>query len=146
MPHRTIIDAHLLLVRGGEVLLSLRRGRYGDGMWHLPSGKLDAGESVVAAAVREAREEVGVRIDPADLRHVHTLHATGPGQEPRLGVFFEATRWAGEPVNLEPEKCHGIEWFDLHRLPEPLIPYPAAGIHAYRDGIPFATMGWPPVE
>jgi hypothetical protein len=23
-----------------------------------------------------------------------------------------------------------------------MIPYPAAGIHAYRNGIPFSTLGW----
>lgn len=87
------------------MLLSRRRGSYGDGMWHLPSGKLDAGESLLEAAIREAWEEIGVRIDAADLRHVHTLHAVAPGVEPRLGVFFEALAWRGEPENREPEKC-----------------------------------------
>ncbi|WP_407656858.1 NUDIX domain-containing protein [Lentzea atacamensis] len=50
-----------------------------DGLWHLPSGKLDAGESVLDAAVREAEEEVGVLVEPGDLRHVHTLHVNGSG-------------------------------------------------------------------
>ncbi|HEY9473734.1 MAG TPA: NUDIX domain-containing protein [Mycobacteriales bacterium] len=69
-----------------------------DGHWHLPSGKLDAGESVLAAAAREAEEEVGILIDAADLRHVHTIHVDGSGPEPRLGLFFEARRWIGEPT------------------------------------------------
>ena len=100
--HRTVVDAHVIMVRGGRVLLSRRRGSFGDGLWHLPSGKVDAGESLVQAAVREAWEEVGVRIDGNDLRHVHTLHATATGVEPRLGVFFEALAWHGEPENREP--------------------------------------------
>ncbi|WP_433189890.1 NUDIX domain-containing protein [Actinoallomurus sp. CA-150999] len=37
-------------------------------MLHLPSGHLDEGEPVTEGATREAYEEVGVRIDPTDLR------------------------------------------------------------------------------
>jgi 8-oxo-dGTP diphosphatase len=97
----TVIDVHVLLVRDGEVLLTQRRGAYGGGMWHLPSGKLDSGESVLTGAVREAHEEVGVLIDPNDLRHVHTIHVAGAGPTPRLGIFFQTRRWRGEPINAE---------------------------------------------
>ncbi|GAA3631476.1 hypothetical protein GCM10022267_17980 [Lentzea roselyniae] len=113
-----------------------------DGLWHLPSGKLDAGESVLDAAVREAEEEVGVLVEPGDLRHVHTLHVNGSGPEPRLGLFFEACRWSGEPVNREPEKCSGVQWFRLDGLPAGLIAYPAAGLAAYAAGHTFGLHGW----
>ena len=142
MPDRHLVDAHVMLVRDGELLLTRRRGSYGDGMWHLPSGKLDAGESVLDAAVREAREEVGVLIDPVDFQHVHTVHATAADQEPRLGLFFETRRWEGEPVNREPDKCSAVEWFRLDALPENVIAYPLAGIRGYRDGTPFTAFGW----
>jgi 8-oxo-dGTP pyrophosphatase MutT (NUDIX family) len=138
----TIIDVHVLLVRGDELLLTQRRGSYGGGMWHLPSGKLDAEESLPAGAAREAEEEVGVLIDPAQLRHVHTLHVAGSGPAPRLGVFFEARNWAGEPYNREPDKCAAVEWFRQDRLPDDVIPYPLAGIRAYNDGVPFGVLGW----
>lgn len=141
--HRSIVDAHVMLVRDGRVLLSRRRGSYGDGMWHLPSGKLEAGESLLENAIREAWEEIGVRVDAADLRHVHTLHAVAPGVEPRLGVFFEVLAWGGEPENLEPEKCYELAWFRLDELPADIIAYPAAGLHAYREGRPFGVLGWP---
>jgi 8-oxo-dGTP diphosphatase len=144
MVDRHLVDVHVMLVDGGRVLLSRRRDRNPlfDGLWHLPSGKLDAGESVLDAAVREADEEVGVLIDPADLRHVHTIHVNGSGPEPRLGLFFEARRWAGVPVNREPDKCAGVAWFSLGDLPRRIIDYPAAGIGAYRDGLSFSTRGW----
>ena len=138
----TIIDVHLLLVRGDELLLTQRRGQYGDGMWHLPSGKLDPGESVLDAAVREAEEEVGVLVDPVDLRHVHTVHVAGSGPVPRLGLFFDTHRWCGEPVNREPEKCSAIKWFRRDQLPEDVIPYPLAGIRAYLTGVSFGVLGW----
>lgn len=142
MSDRHIIDVHVLLVRGDELLLIERRGSYGGGMWHLPSGKLDADESVLAAAVREAREEVGVHVEPDDLRHVHTVHVAGSGPVPRLGMFFEARNWVGEPVNREPEKCSAVEWFPVDALPDDVIPYPLAGIRAYLDGTTFDVLGW----
>ncbi|GLZ43132.1 NUDIX domain-containing protein [Actinokineospora sp. NBRC 105648] len=138
----TIIDVHVLLVRRGQVLLTQRRGGYGGGMWHLPSGKLDAGESVLAAAAREAFEEVGVIIDPVDLRHVHTVHVADSGPVPRLGLFFETPLWRGEPENREPGKCSAVEWFALSALPDEVIPYPLAGIRGYLDGTSFHATGW----
>jgi hypothetical protein len=49
-------DVHLILVnRAGRVLFGQRQNTgYEDGAWHLPSGHLEAGESVVAALIREA--------------------------------------------------------------------------------------------
>lgn len=144
MPHRHLIDVHVLLVEDGAVLLTRRRDSNPlfDGKWHLPSGKLDADESVLAAAAREAEEEVGVLIQTADLRLVHTLHVKGSGSEPRLGLFFEARRWTGRPTNCEPGKCSLVRWFPLTALPESLIDYPATGIRAYVARIPFGIRGW----
>jgi 8-oxo-dGTP diphosphatase len=144
MADRHLIDVHLLLVRDGHLLLTRRRDTNPvfDGLWHLPSGKLDAGESALHAAAREADEEIGVLIEPSDLRHVHTLHVNGSGPEPRLGLFFETRHWVGEPTNREPDKCSTVSWFPLDELPDQLIDYPAAGIHAYRSGIPFSIHGW----
>lgn len=148
MTDRHIVDVHLLLIRDGELLLSRRRDPLPqfNGLWHLPSGKLDAGESLLDAAVREAEEEIGVRIEPGDLTHVHTSHATGYGIEPRVGLFFETLRWAGEPVNREPQKCSELGWFDPDDLPADMIEYPAAGIRAYRANESFGLLGWPKIR
>lgn len=142
MPDRHLVDVHVLLLRGTELLLTKRRGGAFDGMWHLPSGKLDTGENVLTAAARETAEEIGVLITPDALTHVHTLHVNGSGPEPRLGLFFTASTWIGEPSNREPEKCSGLGWFDLNELPDDLIEYPAHGIDAYRRKSPFSILGW----
>jgi len=58
--------------------------------------------------IREAHEEAGVLTDPADLAFSHVFHRRNPEGQPRIGFFFTATRWQGEPVNREPHKCAGL--------------------------------------
>ncbi|WP_280465243.1 NUDIX hydrolase [Nocardia brasiliensis] len=143
MTTRHLVDAHVLLIRDGRLLLSKRRGADEfDGRWHLPAGKVEVGESATAPAGREADEEIGVHIDPADLRHVHTAHVIGSGHEPRLGLFFEVRTWRGEPANREPDKCYELRWFPLDDLPADIIAYPTAGISALSTGATYSERGW----
>jgi 8-oxo-dGTP diphosphatase len=141
--YRSIIDVHVILERDGEILLLERQGTgYCDGMLHLPSGHLDEGETIIDGATREAREEVGIRIDPADLRLAAVVHHRQAADLARIGMFFATRRWDGEPYNAEPHKCGKLLWCDPQVLPSNTIPYPAAGIRAYYNEIPFSTHGW----
>ncbi|MFJ7902355.1 NUDIX domain-containing protein [Streptomyces sp. NPDC096198] len=126
-----VIDTHVILRNGDKILLSQRGGPYGYGRWHAPSGKLDQGESVRFGAARELREETGVEVDPECLRLVHVVHHKQSVDVERIGMFFEATEWQGEPENREPTKCLGLAWFSVHELPEDIIEYPAAGLYGY---------------
>jgi mutator protein MutT len=53
-----------VVMRAGRVLLVRRRagGTHG-GLWELPGGKVEAGESHTAALVRELAEELGIEAD-----------------------------------------------------------------------------------
>ncbi|MFF3174745.1 NUDIX domain-containing protein [Streptomyces sp. NPDC057900] len=138
-----VVDTHVFLRAGDKILLSQRGGPYGYGRWHAPSGKLDRGETLTEGAARELREETGVRVDPDGLRHVHTVHHSQDTGIERIGFFFEATEWCGEPVNLEPDKCLDLRWFSVHELPDDIIEYPAAGLHGYLSGTSTLTQhGW----
>lgn len=65
MRYRTIVDAMLILVRGGEVLPAERQGTgYADGRWNVTSGHLEQGETIAQAVIREAREEIGITLVP----------------------------------------------------------------------------------
>jgi 8-oxo-dGTP pyrophosphatase MutT (NUDIX family) len=75
----TVIDVMTILERDGHLLLGERSGTgYADGFLNLPSGKVDPGENVIDAAVHEAREEVGVVVDPPARRFVHVMHYRNP--------------------------------------------------------------------
>ncbi|MCM2576595.1 methyltransferase domain-containing protein [Streptomyces meridianus] len=134
--HAEIVDVHLILRRGDEVLLGRRAGTgYADGLLHAPSGRLEDGEDVVEAMVREAREETGMDLAPEDLRVALVMQHCAPGEQPRMGWFFEATAGeGGEPVNAEPDKCSEIGWFPLAELPDDMVAYCRAGLDAYRAG------------
>lgn len=124
MRYRACIDVHLILRRGEELLLGQRQNTgFADDCWHMPSGHTEDGESATAALIREVAEEIGVNIDLAEVRFVHLMHhRTNSG---RIALFFEVTRWNGEPTNREPDKCAGWAWFPLTDLPADMIPYAA---------------------
>ncbi|GAA2515639.1 NUDIX hydrolase [Pilimelia columellifera] len=141
--YRSIVDVHLLLVRDGRILLGLRQNTgYMDGCWHLPSGHLEAGESIPDGLIREAHEEVGLVLRHDQLRFAQLVHHREDGEEPRVGVFFEVTEWTGEPVNAEPDKCAELAWFPPLALPANTVRYPARAIHRYLAGDTFAVHGF----
>jgi 8-oxo-dGTP diphosphatase len=132
---------HLFFFHGDEVLL-LRRFNtgYRDGWYSVPAGHLDGGETVMAAAIREAHEEVGVRIDPSALSFSSVMHRN-EGDE-RIDFFVHVHEWDGDPFNAEPEKCDELCWTPLHALPENLIPYVQRALENHREGVPFDEFGW----
>ncbi|MEU6406774.1 NUDIX domain-containing protein [Streptomyces sp. NPDC046985] len=143
MQQLPVNDVMLILERGGAVCLAERQGTgYADGMLNLPSGKLDRGEDVFDAVRREAWEEIGVRIERDALRIVHVMHFRNPEGEPRIGWFFAARHWQGEPRNVEPHKCAGLSWHASDQLPYSTVPYNALGIAHYLKGEPFSVHGW----
>jgi len=136
----------LVLTQHDQILLALRDGTgYCDGKYNVPSGKLDEGETVLEALVREAREEIGLTLATEELRHVATLHARNPEGQRRFGLFFTVEHDSarhGEPINVEPHKCAKIEWFPIDMLPDNTVPYTAAGIDLMRTGGTFGLVEW----
>jgi len=52
---------------GGRLLLVLRGREPSAGLWSLPGGRVEAGESDAEAVVRELHEETGLRVQPGEL-------------------------------------------------------------------------------
>jgi len=136
-----VVDAHVILIRKDRILLLRRQNTgYEDGKYCLIAGHLEAGESITAAAVRESREEAGVLVVEDDLKCIHVMHNNSGGH--RIGFFFAATTWSGEPRNNEPDKCSKIAWFDIAGLPDTTIPYQKDAIVAGLGGVQFSCRGW----
>ena len=132
---------HLLLFREGKVLLSRRyQTGYMDGYYSVPAGHLDGSETVTQAAIREAKEEIGLDLAPDSVTFAGVLHRFE--DEERIDFFVKVAIWEGEPVNAEPNKCDELRWVKVISLPENTIPYVRQGIHNALTGVPFSEFGW----
>lgn len=136
-----VLAVHLLLRRGEKYLL-LERADTGwmDGYFSVIAGHVELGESALEAVCREAMEEAGLEISPAELDLVHTMHRLA--EHERLDLFFAASSWRGEPQNREPHKCAGLGWFAKSALPERMVPYVAQALGAWALGQRYSEHGF----
>jgi 8-oxo-dGTP diphosphatase len=137
---RVVPAAYVLMRRGDAVLLQLRANTgYMDGYWAAAgAGHVEQGESVFEAASREAREEVGVTIEAADLRplcSMHRTHGNGRPIDERVDFFFECRHWLGEPRLVEGHKASDLQWFTLDALPDNVVPHEGRVLDGLRDGV-----------
>uniref|UniRef100_A0AAU2W2K0 NUDIX hydrolase n=1 Tax=Streptomyces sp. NBC_00008 TaxID=2903610 RepID=A0AAU2W2K0_9ACTN len=95
----------------GRVLL----GRSTKGMWELPGGRIEAGESAQAAAVRELAEETGLTARVEDAHVITVLHDDRLDMR-RISPVVRVTDWDGELALREPGKFVRWEWHPLHTL------------------------------
>jgi len=89
----------LFLRRDGEILLAMKKRRYGAGKWNGAGGKADPGETYEQAAIRECQEEIGVT--PHALQKVGELHFFDPPDVEHYTYVYVATEWEGEPHESE---------------------------------------------
>lgn len=131
----------MILRRENDVFLILRQNTgYRDGFYVLPSGHKEEGETALQAAIREAKEETGVDIDPRDVRFTHVMHRRETDE--RVFFYFEADKWQGEPYNAEPEKGVEAGWFPIDNLPENTIDFVLHGLHHTHHGEPYSEYGF----
>lgn len=137
----------LLLTREGEsgeeILLQRREGTgYRDGYYDLcAAGHVEAGEPLTRAMAREAYEELGIVIEPSELRFVCLIHKLSGGEE-YMNAYFRAESYLGEPTVCEPTKCGGLGWYPIDALPSPMVEDRIDAVENYRLGITYGEYGW----
>ncbi len=113
-----------LLIRDGEALLGLRKanGKRG-GLWECPGGKVDPGETHMAALSREWREELGVHITDVGER-IGTVFLD-------LEVSFTVTLYAVHAVQgaLQALDHSELRWIDPRHAIEYMPCSPAMYLH-----------------
>ncbi|HTW56894.1 MAG TPA: NUDIX hydrolase [Terriglobales bacterium] len=70
-PEQPIIGVGAIIIEGDRVVLVKRAHPPLQAQWSIPGGVLEVGELVREAAVREAREETGLIVEPGDLLGVY---------------------------------------------------------------------------
>ncbi len=98
------------LVRDGKILL-IQENHFPDkGKWNVPAGKLNVGEHIIDAAIREVREEAGLGFTPKAILGIHSIYRKDASVEVHaLRIIFvgdsagDVDLSNGEPVNGEAE-------------------------------------------
>lgn len=122
----------VFLIRGDEVLLIRRPtdARLFPGLFNGVGGHVERGEDILSAAIREVREETGLRVETLELRAVlsithsqlnrdggEPIHDDEPGA---LVFIFVGHPSAGETISGETDALY---WVPLDRLRElPVVP------------------------
>ncbi|MET0743290.1 MAG: NUDIX hydrolase [Microvirga sp.] len=99
-PPHPILAASVAVFRNGRVLLASRGRPPGEGLYSLPGGRVEPGETLADAALRELREEVGIEAGVIGrLGWVEVIERDESGRvRQHLVVAAHAAAWmAGEP-------------------------------------------------
>ena len=135
------VDLHLVLLRDGCILMGERRNaEFGAGQYHVPAGRLEAGETIIDGIIREAGEEAGISLAPGHLDLAYVMHFRGTSD--RLSLFFTAKSWWGDIETREPDKCAGWQWLPLTALPANVVPYARQAIADLISGKRVGLFGW----
>lgn len=114
---RPVLAASIAVFRDGKVLLATRTKPPADQLWSLPGGKVEVGESLEEAALRELEEEVGVTARILSFnRHVEIV-----GRDPKGVVthHFVIASYVGQWLSGEPQpgpEAGAVMWADPLKL------------------------------
>jgi 8-oxo-dGTP diphosphatase len=107
-----------VIILDGHDFLALRRTREPNaGRWDLPGGFCDGWEHPAQAAVREAREELGVRVELGQFVGMYLGNYEFQGENlPVLDCFYLASIVEGE-LTVDPSEASGYAWLPLAQPP-----------------------------
>lgn len=106
----------------GEVLLSLRHpDTHQGGLWEFPGGKLDDGEVVYGALVRELKEELGISVQQA--RPLIRVRHAYEDRQVLLDVW-EVEQYEGTPAGCEGQALQWVHSESLQQIEMPTADRP----------------------
>lgn len=102
-----------MIVKGNKILLGKKKRRLGVGCWNGFGGKLEEGETVTEAAIREVNEEVGIQI--TEMEHVGILNFKFENDINTMTVYlYKILKYTGDPIETEEMLP---KWFGFDEIP-----------------------------
>lgn len=121
---------HMIIMNNDKLLIQKRKGtKLWPGYYALPVGHIDVGENQYEALIREAKEELGIEINPKDIINSYVVlrrnyfEIDGKKLEPYIDYYFEISKYQSVPSIVEQDKCDELIWADINDLPNPFINY-----------------------
>jgi 8-oxo-dGTP pyrophosphatase MutT (NUDIX family) len=107
-----------LLMKEKEILLAMKKRGFGEGKWNGVGGKVEKGEEVSGAAIREVKEEIGVDVHPDHLEKIGSFKFYFKGNEDwnQEMHIFTVRKWIGEPTESDEMRP---KWYTHHEIPFP---------------------------
>jgi ADP-ribose pyrophosphatase YjhB (NUDIX family) len=114
-PRNPLLTVDIIIeCRDGIVLIERKNPPHG---WALPGGFVDYGESIEAAAIREAKEETGLTVELIEQMHTYSDPQRDPRHHTVSTVFI--ARAHGRPVAADDARCAAI--VTRNNLPSPIV-------------------------
>lgn len=117
-PELPLVGVGAIIIEGNRVLLVKRAHPPIQGQWSIPGGVLEVGEMVREAAVREAREETGLIVEPGELLGVYDRILRDP--EKRVQYHYVLIDFLCRCVGgelLAASDAAEVRWFGREELP-----------------------------
>jgi ADP-ribose pyrophosphatase YjhB (NUDIX family) len=116
-PQRPILAVSAAIFRNGKVLIVRRARKPALGVYTLPGGGVETGETLIEAVMREVREETSLTIEPAGLAGYREaiVRDAQSGVERHFVILCFAARWLGGEPALNDE-LDDARWLDPSEL------------------------------
>jgi len=117
-PDVPLVGVGAIIIEGDRVVLVKRAHPPLQAEWSIPGGVLEVGELVREAAIREAREETGLTVQPGELLGVYDRILRDPDKRVQYHyvlIDFLCRRVAGELAAAS--DAAEVRWFGREELP-----------------------------
>ena len=122
-----------------EILLGLRKDEFGKalsssgkGIWTMPGGKLEYGESLEEGAIREVKEETDLDIDEIQ---VYCVQNDINDFAHFITIGLITRKWKGVPKPVEYEELEEWKWFNMNKLPNDVFISSLKCIQKLKSGV-----------
>ncbi len=114
MEEQKRINNVVFLMKDDQILLAMKKVRFGAGKWNGLGGKPNTGETMSQAAVREVFEESGVKIKAKDLEKRAIIEFHSPVFGDVETHVYRIYTWNGEAQETEEM---APQWFNISEIP-----------------------------